>query len=76
MGKDAPTAFCMGNCIAGVKLMASDTMRDGVPAGITSPLPSIAITLAEMERLFGALSAGGKVTMAMHDAFWGGRFGC
>lgn len=29
----------------------------------------------EMERLFGALSDGGEITMAMHDAFWGGRFG-
>jgi PhnB protein len=28
-----------------------------------------------MERVFAALSDKGTVTMAMHDAFWGGRFG-
>ncbi len=32
-------------------------------------------SLAEMERLFAAFSENGKVTMPMHDAFWGGRFG-
>jgi PhnB protein len=30
---------------------------------------------AEAERVFGALSAGGKVVMPYSDAFWGGRFG-
>jgi PhnB protein len=29
----------------------------------------------EIERLFDALGAKGKVTMALHDAFWGSRFG-
>jgi PhnB protein len=30
---------------------------------------------AEGERIFKALSAGGKVNMPFEDAFWGGRFG-
>ena len=32
-------------------------------------------TRAETERLFNALSEGGKVEMALQDAFWGGYFG-
>ena len=28
-----------------------------------------------IERLFAALGKNGKVTMALHDAFWGSRFG-
>lgn len=30
---------------------------------------------ADLERKFDALAAGGKVSMAPHDAFWGARFG-
>ena len=30
---------------------------------------------AEPDRLFDALSQGGKVTVPLHEAFWGGRFG-
>ena len=30
---------------------------------------------AEAERIFKALSDGGKVTMPLDDAFWGGKFG-
>jgi PhnB protein len=57
-------------------LMASD-----VPPGaeyVQGNNFSISIScesLAEMERLFAALGENGKVTMPMHDAFWGGRFG-
>jgi PhnB protein len=32
-------------------------------------------TRAETKRFFVALSAGGKVTMELHDAFWGAYFG-
>jgi PhnB protein len=32
-------------------------------------------TRAETDRLFGALSAGGKVEMPLQDMFWGGYFG-
>ena len=57
-------------------LMASDTMP-GMPfhRGRNFHISITCDSLAEMERMFAALSAGGTVTMAMHDAFWGGRFG-
>lgn len=33
--------------------------------------------LAEMTRCFEALAAdGGKISVALHDTFWGARFGC
>lgn len=32
-------------------------------------------TQAEVDTTFAALGEGGKVTMALHDAFWGARFG-
>lgn len=32
-------------------------------------------TPAEAERIFGALSAGGSVTMPLHETFWAQRFG-
>jgi PhnB protein len=31
--------------------------------------------ISKMEEVFGKLSAGGKVTMALQDTFWGARFG-
>ena len=31
--------------------------------------------VADMERKFDALAAGGTVTVALHDTFWGARFG-
>jgi uncharacterized glyoxalase superfamily protein PhnB len=37
--------------------------------------PADCETQPEMERLFAALSENGNVTMPLHDAFWGGRFG-
>lgn len=59
-----------------VVLMASDTMPGmAFQKGNNFSISITCDTLAEMERLFTALSANGKVTMAMHDAFWGGRFG-
>ena len=33
-------------------------------------------TRAETDRLFAALSAGGKVEMALQDMFWGAYWGC
>lgn len=59
-----------------VVLMASDTMP-GMPflAGSNFSISISCDSLAEMERLFAVLSENGHVTMAMHDAFWGGRFG-
>ena len=32
-------------------------------------------SVEEIDRLFGALSAGGTVTMPLQDTFWGARFG-
>ena len=32
-------------------------------------------TIAEQQRFFDALGAGGTVTMALQDTFWGARFG-
>jgi len=32
-------------------------------------------TKTETKRLFGALSAGGKITMKLEDMFWGGYYG-
>ena len=60
----------------GVLLMASDTMpgkefRQGNNFSISIACES----QAELERLFGELGKGGAVTMALHEAFWGGKFG-
>jgi PhnB protein len=77
MGKDAPDHILHTELHSGpVVLMASDTMP-GMPfvRGNNFSISLTCDTLAEMERLFAALGEGGKVTMAMHDAFWGGRFG-
>lgn len=57
-------------------LMASDALP-GVPfrQGSNFSICISAESRPEMEWLFAALGANGKVTMPMHDAFWGGRFG-
>lgn len=57
-------------------LMASDTMpgmayKQGNNFSITIECDSV----AEEEKLFNALGAGGKVTMPLQDTFWGARFG-
>jgi PhnB protein len=61
----------------GFEFMASDG-RDDKP--IDPDAGNISLSLAasdgaEGERVFGALSAGGKVMMPLGEAFWGGRFG-
>ena len=60
----------------GAALMASDTLpgmdfRQGNNFSISLNCESE----AELQRLFAALGEGGAVTMPLHDAFWGGRFG-
>ena len=57
-------------------LMASDFLP-GTPfhRGNNVSITLICESLAEMERLFAALGSHGRVTVEMHDAFWGGRFG-
>ena len=56
--------------------MASDASPDK-KYGEGSISLSIATTdLAEAERVFSALGAGGNVEMPMQDMFWGAKFGC
>ena len=57
-------------------LMASDTMP-GMPfdPGNNFSVSVASESLEEIERVFGALSEGGKITMPLADQFWGARFG-
>lgn len=59
-----------------IHFMASDGRADQ-PATVGSNI-MLALTfsdLAEQEATFARLAAGGQVTLALHDAFWGDRFG-
>lgn len=75
--KAAPDRILHAELMSGpLVLMASDTLpgmtfRQGNNFSISISAES----RAEMERLFAALGENGKVTMPMHDAFWGGHFG-
>lgn len=75
--KTAPDRILHAELTSGpVVLMASDTLP-GMSFRVGNNF-SICIdceTQPEMERLFAALSENGNVTMPLHDAFWGGRFG-
>jgi len=77
MGTDAPDRILHTELHSGpVVLMASDTMPGmAFHRGNNFSISLTCDTLAEMERLFAALGEKGSTTMAMHDAFWGGRFG-
>jgi len=57
-------------------LMASDTMP-GMPfhQGNNFSVTMACESADEINRLFKAFGENGKVTMALHDAFWGARFG-
>ena len=57
-------------------LMASDTMP-GMPytQGNNFSISVECESVAEEEKLFAALSDGGKVTMPLQDTFWGAHFG-
>ena len=57
-------------------LMASDTMP-GMPytQGNNVYVNVDCESVAEIERIFAAMSEGGKVTMPLADQFWGARFG-
>ena len=62
----------------GNMLMASDVptgMGYDVKVGNNVQLSLNADSKAEADRLFNGLSAGGKVTLAMSDQFWGSYFG-
>ena len=59
-----------------VKFMASDGQPGPGPDGEDDIVLSLATTDAgEGERVFTALSEGGKVDQQLGEAFWGGRFG-
>ncbi len=57
-------------------LMASDTMP-GMPfhQGSNFSLAIECDTPQEVDKIFAALSAGGKVTMPVQETFWASRFG-
>ena len=59
-----------------LKFMASDQMP-GTPESTGSRVSLSLSTrdVAEGERVFAMLSAGGRITMPMADTFWGARFG-
>ena len=57
--------------------MASDS-GDGGSQLVKNGMVHLSINfedLAEEEKVFHALSEGGKVTMPLQDTFWGARFG-
>ena len=57
-------------------LMVMDGHGDKPVAKDTNVIVSLTSTdLAETTRAFDALAQGGQVTMPLHDAFWGAKFG-
>jgi PhnB protein len=58
----------------GAMLMASDT-DDAPPVRGSNVHLSLQCGVDEIDALANALAEGGKITMAVHDAFWGDRFG-
>ncbi|HEX4808933.1 MAG TPA: VOC family protein [Bryobacteraceae bacterium] len=77
VAKTAPDRILHAELASGpVVLMASDTLP-GMPfiQGNNFSISMTCDTEQEMERVFASLSENGKVTMPLHDAFWGGRFG-
>lgn len=56
-------------------LMASDAMADGSVAGTNFSVNIDCASVEELERLFVALGAGGRVRQPPQDAPWGSRFG-
>ena len=64
--------------LGGHLLMATDapeTMGFHVNAGNNVHINLEPDTKAETKRLFGALSAGGQITMELQDMFWGAYYG-
>lgn len=61
---------------SGDGIMISDTMKH-MPfvAGNNVHVTLDFIDVDDMAKKFDALAAGGKVTMALNDTFWGARFG-
>jgi PhnB protein len=60
----------------GFRFMASDGRPGAQPDGEDDIVLSLATEdAAEGERVFAALSSGGRVDQPLEPAFWGGRFG-
>jgi PhnB protein len=61
----------------GILFMASDSGQGG-PQATKGGMVHLSINFEEAgeeEKVFNALSEGGKVTMPLQDTFWGARFG-
>ena len=59
-------------------LMGSDTIEQFGPLPVTGTNFSLSVapdSKEQADELFASLSAGGRVTMAMQDMFWGAYFG-
>lgn len=73
----------LANNIVHAEVKAGDIVfyaSDGMPEFVNKPGNMVTLSvnlddLAEQERIFRALSAGGQVTMELNDTFWGARFG-
>jgi PhnB protein len=61
----------------GITFLAADGRETKVidPDAGNISVSLAATDAAEGDRVFGALTDGGKVTMPLEEAFWGGRFG-
>jgi len=59
-----------------VLIMASDAMnKNGVNNGDNISLSIECDTNDQLEKVFTKMSDGGKITMPLHDQFWGAKFG-
>jgi PhnB protein len=67
----------MHACLTGgdASLMASDNPMGAPKAGDNVSLSLHCETMEDIQRLFAALSEGGKVFMPLADTFWGAHFG-
>jgi PhnB protein len=77
VGPDYKDKVMHASFVAGdVKFMASDGQPGPAPDGDDDVALSLATSdSAEGERVFNALAAGGTVSMALQEQFWGGSFG-
>ncbi|POZ62847.1 VOC family protein [Chromobacterium alticapitis] len=57
-------------------LMISDTDRPAPPAGQITLSINLEGDTDKARQVFAALSAGGQVTMDLHQTFWGALFAC
>ena len=62
--------------VGGARILVSDGPPESYsPGGPTSVCVELG-DRAALERSFALLAEGGTVTLPLHDAFWGDRFGC